>query len=159
MKVLITPLTIGSFLLMAITGISLFFHIDAGLNHLVHEWLGWLFLLAVILHVAYLHAKSFKSYFRQLPAQFIIAGAALLTVLTFVAPARQGVPPFVLAEQALYRADLELSQQVLNLSDEALQARLQQLGIAYAGSEKSLEVIAQRNGLSQKEIMAGILGS
>ena len=36
-----TPLTIGSFLLIAITGVLMFFHLDSGLNKLAHEWLGW----------------------------------------------------------------------------------------------------------------------
>lgn len=36
-----TPLTIGSFLLMAVTGLLMFFHLDTGLNKAAHEWLGW----------------------------------------------------------------------------------------------------------------------
>lgn len=35
-----TPLTIGSFLLMGVTGILMFFHLDIGLNKLAHEWAG-----------------------------------------------------------------------------------------------------------------------
>lgn len=37
-----TPLTIGIFTLMAVTGILMFFHLDKGLNKTAHEWLGWL---------------------------------------------------------------------------------------------------------------------
>lgn len=32
-----TPLTIGSFLLIAVTGVLMFFHLDSGLNKLAHE--------------------------------------------------------------------------------------------------------------------------
>jgi hypothetical protein len=36
-----TPLTIGTFTLMAVTGMLMFFHADIGLNKTAHEWLGW----------------------------------------------------------------------------------------------------------------------
>lgn len=35
-----TPLTIGIFLIMSVTGILMFFHWDTGFNKLAHEWLG-----------------------------------------------------------------------------------------------------------------------
>ena len=47
-----TPLTIGGFVLIAVTGILMFFHLDSGLNKLAHEWLGWVLVAAVGLHVA-----------------------------------------------------------------------------------------------------------
>ena len=45
-----TPLTIGSFALMATTGILMFFHLDSGLNKVAHEWLGWAMVAGVALH-------------------------------------------------------------------------------------------------------------
>lgn len=36
----VTPLMAGSFILMATTGILMFFHLDSGLNKTAHEWLG-----------------------------------------------------------------------------------------------------------------------
>ena len=47
-----TPLTIGLFILMAVTGILMFFHLDSRLNKLAHEWLGWLFVVGVVAHAA-----------------------------------------------------------------------------------------------------------
>jgi hypothetical protein len=34
-----TPLTAGAFILMASTGMPMFFHLDRGIIHLAHEWL------------------------------------------------------------------------------------------------------------------------
>ena len=45
------PLTIGSFGVVATTGILMFFHADSGSMKLAHEWLGWLLVLGVIAHV------------------------------------------------------------------------------------------------------------
>ena len=46
----VTPLVAGSFLLMGVTGILMFFHWDSGLNKAAHEWLGWLMIIGVALH-------------------------------------------------------------------------------------------------------------
>jgi cytochrome b561 len=59
-----TPLTIGSFLVIAVTGVLMFFHLDSGLNKLAHEWLAWAMLAAVGLHAA-VHFKSFSRYFTR----------------------------------------------------------------------------------------------
>ena len=40
-----TPLTVASFLIMGVTGILMFFHLDSGLNGPLQEWAGGLMLL------------------------------------------------------------------------------------------------------------------
>ncbi|NBW51152.1 MAG: DUF4405 domain-containing protein, partial [Betaproteobacteria bacterium] len=47
----ITPAVIGSFTLLSVTGILMFFHLDSGLNKLAHEWLSWIFVIVVVLHI------------------------------------------------------------------------------------------------------------
>ena len=56
-----TPLTIGTFLIMATTGILMFFHLDRGLNKEAHEWLGWAMVAGVGTHVV-ANLSSFKRY-------------------------------------------------------------------------------------------------
>lgn len=46
-----TPLTISAFLLMAATGILMFFDWDTGLTAVAHEWLSWFFLLGASGHI------------------------------------------------------------------------------------------------------------
>lgn len=46
-----TPVAAGAFLLSAVTGVLIFFHIDSGVNKFVHEWLSWVLLGAVALHL------------------------------------------------------------------------------------------------------------
>lgn len=45
-----TPVTVGVFVVMAATGLLMFFHLDIGLNKAAHEWLGWLMVAAVAAH-------------------------------------------------------------------------------------------------------------
>jgi len=37
-----TPLTISAFLLMSVTGVLMFFHIEGGLTTVAHQWCSWL---------------------------------------------------------------------------------------------------------------------
>ena len=45
----ITPITMGAFGLLAVTGALMFFHLDRGLNETAHEWLSWVLLGGVAL--------------------------------------------------------------------------------------------------------------
>ncbi|MBN8649481.1 MAG: DUF4405 domain-containing protein [Caulobacterales bacterium] len=58
-----TPLTIGGFILMAVTGVLMFFHKEIGFNKPAHEWFSWAFLTGAALHI-YLNFGTFKKYFR-----------------------------------------------------------------------------------------------
>lgn len=78
----ITPLTIGSFVLMATTGVLMFFHKDTGVNKLAHQWLSWLFLATVTLHVA-THWTSFQRYFTSWKGIGVIAVMAAVLGLSF----------------------------------------------------------------------------
>ena len=42
-----TPLTIGAFVFMAVTGILMFFEVRLGIIKVAHEWLSWLMVIAV----------------------------------------------------------------------------------------------------------------
>lgn len=90
-----TPLTIGAFFIMASTGLMMFFHVNLGLSKVAHEWLGWLFITAVVFHVLF-HFKNFKRYFLEIrKAQIIIACCALILVaaLLITPPAKEGKGP------------------------------------------------------------------
>lgn len=132
-----TPLTIGSFLLIAVTGVLMFFHLDSGLNKLAHEWLGWAMLAAVGLHAA-MHLKSFKRHFTR-PASLVVIGAfvALLAASFIAPPGKPSKPPHVLAAQAVLDAPLPQVAALAGKDTEALLAQLQAAGIA-AAADRSL---------------------
>jgi hypothetical protein len=47
----VTPITIGSFLLLGVTGLLMFFKVRGGLIVVAHEWLSPLFVVGACLHV------------------------------------------------------------------------------------------------------------
>lgn len=125
-----TPLTIGSFVLIAVTGVLMFFHLDSGLNKLAHEWLGWIMLGAVALHAA-VHFKSFRRHFERPGALVVIGIFVALLAASFVAPnGKAGTPPHILAMQAVLDAPIERVADLAGKDTPSVLARLQAAGIA-----------------------------
>ena len=79
-----TPLTIGMFMLMAVTGILMFFHLDSGLNKPAHEWLGWALVAGAGAHIV-VNWNGFKRYFSNTGvSRAVLAACAVVLVGSFV---------------------------------------------------------------------------
>ena len=130
-----TPLTIGAFGLMAITGILMFFHLDSGLNKTAHEWLGWLMVAGVAAHAS-ANWLSFKRYFLSSPKGRSILVVSLLVIAgSFVSLSggrEGGGSPPQLAIRAVTQAPLAqvapltgrtLAQLIADLSAAGIQVR------------------------------------
>lgn len=84
-----TPLTIGSFVLMAATGTLMFFHLNTTFNKVAHEYLGLVMIAAVVLHLV-LNWRAFTTYFKR-PLAIGIMGIFVLALgLSFVPTSQQG---------------------------------------------------------------------
>lgn len=136
----ITPLLIGAFLLSAVTGVLMFFHLDSGLNKAAHEWLSWAMLAGVGLHLM-LNLAPFKRYFRQTTGRWVMGGFAALLALSFIplGGTAGAEPPFAHPVHALARAPLPTLAQVAGLSTDALRARLGAAGIVVQNDRQSLQ--------------------
>ncbi|WP_034411521.1 DUF4405 domain-containing protein [Derxia gummosa] len=104
-----TPLTIGSFALMAVTGGLMFFHLDRGLQKPVHEWAGWLMAGAGVLH-GVVNWSALKRYLR-LPRPATVMGLCVLALgASFFVGAdgdrKGGGSPSVIAMQAIAGAPI-----------------------------------------------------
>lgn len=137
-----TPLTMGAFLLMAITGVLMFFHIEAGLGKALHEWLGWLFVAGVALHVT-VNFAGFRRHFLQGPGRWIVVGFALLTAGGLLAPvAEEGGNPVQRMAAAVMRAPLAEIAPLADKDVATLVADLQAAGFTVTGAGQTLEQIA-----------------
>ena len=59
-----TPLIIGGFTLMGVTGVLMFFHLHTPLNKVLHEWGGLVFVMIAFAHIVS-HFRSFRLHFRD----------------------------------------------------------------------------------------------
>jgi len=124
-----TPLTIGAFLLMTVTGTLMFFHLDSGANKLVHEWAGWLMLAGVLAHLA-VNYRAFLRHLTQPLGRGIVAALSVVLALSFIPVPGASGSPVAAVMQGLGNAQVA---QVMALSGEPFEtvaARLSDAGFA-----------------------------
>ncbi len=138
----ITPLTIGAFVLMAVTGVLMFFHKDTGVNKLAHQWFSWLFVAGVVLHVA-THWVSFKRYFVSLKGVAVIA--VLLAVLGASFYPWQGLkpePPARSVMKALGKTRLAELAPIAHATPDEVVARVRAKGFTVTSADQTPADIA-----------------
>ncbi|PKO70409.1 MAG: hypothetical protein CVU22_01765 [Betaproteobacteria bacterium HGW-Betaproteobacteria-16] len=134
----ITPVVIGAFLLSAVTGALMFFHLDSGLNKAAHEWLSWAMVIGVTLHVL-LNLPAFKRYFSQTPGRVIMGLFALVLALSFIPAASGGSEPgFAPPVRALANAPIAALAQVAGTSADDVKTRLHAAGFAVTSDQQSV---------------------
>jgi len=127
LRIWATPLTIGSFLIMAVSGVLMFFHLNTGLNKLVHEWAGLVMIGAVVVHVV-LNWRPFGTYFKRPVAQGLIGFCAVVLALSFV-PVSGGGNSARPVMMAVGQADVETVIALSGLTLEQGLDRLKTVGI------------------------------
>jgi peptidoglycan/LPS O-acetylase OafA/YrhL len=137
-----TPMTIGAFLLMAVTGILMFFHLDTGLNKEAHEWLGWAMVAGVALH-SVANWGAFTRHLGRRSAQAIVGVFALVLMGSFfIQPDQNDGNPAKLAISTVLSAPLSQVARLSGQSPQALSDKLTQAGFKVASTEQSLAQIA-----------------
>lgn len=154
-----TPLTIGSFGLIAVTGVLMFFHLDSGLNKVVHEWLSWLLLAGVALH-AVANGLAFKRYFSQPRGRLLMGAAAAVLALSFVPVGGGGAePPFMAPVRALAAAPLPVLAQVAGVPQAQLLARLQTAGLTPQAPTDSVQSLVGPDLRRQVQVLRQVLAN
>lgn len=132
-----TPLTIGAFGLMAVSGTLMFFHLNTPLQESVHAWTGWLMVAGVLLHAS-ANWAGFSRYFRSFGrAPMFVALATIVLAGSYAfAPRGQGAAPApAIAIQALARAPLSQVAPLFGKTAEQARSELAAAGIALAGDD------------------------
>lgn len=143
-----TPLTIGVFALMAVTGVLMFFHLDSGLQKTVHEWAGWLMVGGVAAHSA-ANWLGFKRYFKLGQRGLVIIGVFVLVLAgSFaVGGGDEGPSPPALAMGAITRAPIASVAPLFGKTAQQARADLAAAGIVIDRDEASLaSAIGQDRG-------------
>lgn len=137
----VTPLTIGAFILMAATGLLMFFHKAVGVNRLAHEWLSWTFVTGAVLHVA-LNIRPFTAYFKRPFPVAVISLFVLILGLSFISWGGPKPPNAARAVMAsLTRAPLSDLAPLVNATPEELAASLRAKGYVVADVSQTLGAI------------------
>lgn len=138
-----TPLTIGAFFISAITGIAMFFHLDRGQSKAAHEYLGWLLVAGVALHVA-VNFASFRRHLTQGRGRWLVLLLVLFTAGTFV-ELSSGPPPVDprwAVTDAVLDAPISQVAALAHKDTETLLAELRTAGFTVRDGDQSLAEIA-----------------
>lgn len=157
-----TPLVTGALLITGVTGLLLFFEFEQGLVKPVHEWLGWLLVAGVVLHVV-ANWKAFTGYFSKKLAMSIIGLCAVVTVVS--------VMPFLgdkehengkhvarASVKMLESSSLETVALVVKQQPDELMAKLRNNGFAVDTPSQTIAGIASANGKEPSELLGSLIG-
>ena len=149
----VTPLTAGAFLLSAVTGVLIFFHLDSGANKFVHEWLSWGLLAAAALHTV-ANFNGLKAHLSSRRGQALVAIFVLALGLSFI-PLGNGrsEPPFMAPIRALGGADMTTLARVAQISPDQLRARLATAGVAVSDDGQTLAQLVGNDSRRQMQAL------
>lgn len=155
-----TPLVIGTFALMAATGLLMFFHLERALQKEIHEWLGWGVVAAAVLHVT-ANWAGFQRHLAAVPGRALAGVAVAALIASFLvgpSSAEGGASPPVLAMRAVAGAPLKQVAPLTGQSVETLQAKLAAAGVALDGPDDTVAHAVgddrERLGLAMRTLFA-----
>ena len=154
-----TPLAAGAFGLLAVTGMLMFFDLDTGLNKTAHEWLSWVLLAGVGLHLTS-NFMAFKRYLRMPRPRAVLAGFALLLGLSFLPlGGGDGAPPYVAPLARLAAAPLPVLAAVADTSPADMVLRLTAAGLPGATASSSVLQLAGPDRKEQIRVLGQVLAA
>lgn len=147
-----TPLTIGAFILMAVTGVLMFFEWNPGLVTVVHQWFSWIFLLGTGGHIA-ANFRPFRKHLSSTWGKSSVTVCALVLAASFFSWGLVTGPQLERPiEEALVDAPLFALAGTIRADPDALLGRLKARGIP-ATSQQSIRELSIAHGVGENELL------
>lgn len=152
-----TPITIGAFAIMSVTGILQFFNFDTALNKTVHEWSGLVMIAGVAAHVA-VNWGPFKRYILASWLARAVIGAGLLALALSFVPfgGGRGPSPGSMALRAVAKAPIVSVAPLTGRPASELLDDLAKAGITLPNSDASIASVVGGDRALQAKAM-GVL--
>jgi len=152
MKSWATPLAAGTFIILAVTGILMFFKINAGYIKPVHEWLSWAMVIGVVFHTI-ANWKAFTAYFSRQPSLSIIAAGLIITALSVFAPSSEKGNFKKNMFRAIKSAKIETLADMTDQNSAVIIRKFESNGITEAETAMTVKEIAAQSGKKEEEIL------
>jgi amino acid transporter len=149
----ITPFITLVFLVVAISGLLMFFHLFDGYTEVVHEFLGIGFVTVAVFHII-VNWKPLSSHFKKkvfLPT----AIAVLLISLTFIVAEKINQPVDMILIKKIVKAPLPDAFKALGINYTKAAKALENKGIPI-GNAKTMEEIWISNKVSPEDVIVAI---
>ncbi len=152
-KKIATPITIGAFVLMSVTGILMFFHANIALNKLAHEWLGWAFVAGGLAHL-FSHYRSFFKYLQNPKAIALIAVFIVILIGSFFQLTKEAPNPTKSVMKAVNNTPIAALFPLTQKSGEEILANLAAKGFEVRDPQfETIENLSNGNREKSKEII------
>jgi len=147
-----TPLTIGAFPLMTVTGIVMFFEADHGLTTVVHQWFSWIFVIGAGGHIA-ANVRPFINHLKTRGGQAYLAVFAAVLALSFFSWGLITGPQLERPiEETLVDAPLSALAELTRTTPDALLQKLKAEGIT-AHPGQSVRDLAMVTGAGENRLL------
>jgi len=162
----VTPITIGSFLLLGVTGLLMFFRVRAGFIVVAHEWLSPVFVVSAGLHL-WLNWSAVLANLSRVRG-FVIVGLFAALLALSVAPF-QWANEVVLehghgqeligrkAAELLLRARLSTVAEMTDQTPQQLRDELLRHGVRVSSDQVILADAARQNQASPARVLDAVL--
>ncbi len=139
-----TPLTIGSFILMTVTGILMFFDVVSGYITFAHEWFSWIFVIGSGAHIA-VNLRPFKNHLKSNWGRACVAICSVVLVASAFSWGRITLPQlkWPIAD-ALVNAPITALAQIKRTEPDALLQKLEKHGFK-GNREQSMMELAKEH--------------
>lgn len=152
----VTPITAGSFLLVGVTGILIFFHFDSGANKFVHEWLSWVLLGGALLHTT-ANFAGFKAHLRSRRGLALVGVFVVVLALSFIPlGGGKGEPPYMAPVRALGESSMTTLAQVAQVSPAQLRDRLGKAGVQVNSDQQTLAELVGPDVRQQMNVLGRV---
>lgn len=162
----VTPITLGSFLLIGITGLLMFFKVRGNLIVVAHEWLSPVFAIGAGLHIwlnwvairavlSRARALSIVGFFAALLAFSITPFDEVSEVARHHGHGQEGLGRR--SAEILLRARIVTVAELTGRTPQQLRARLDRCGIRVTSDEAALAEAAQQSQVHPARALAAVL--
>lgn len=129
----VTPFISLVFLIIALTGVLMFFHLFDGYTEVVHEFLGLFFVILAVFHII-LNWKALKKHFKK---RVFLPAALAVTVISTLFIVQQHYNPKVdtIILERIVKAPINDVFRVLQVDSSTAVKRLEAKGISIDGAE------------------------
>lgn len=166
----VTPITIGSFLLIGVTGFLMFLKVRSGLIVAAHEWLSPIFVVSASLHV-WLNWGAVRANLSR-PRGIIIVGLFAALLALSISPGKwveararehdgeHGYAQEVIGDKAasaLLRARISTAAELTGRTPQQLRDILGRCGVRVASDDVTLADAARQSQVSSVRVLAAVL--
>lgn len=158
LRTIATPLTIGSFIVVCLTGLFMLFGIR-GLTGPVHEVTSILFVVGSILHIVINWKPTLNHLKKPLGATLAIAFTLISVASVIPMGGKRQNPKQVLGQagEVILDQNLQGAAVITKQSEQELMGKLIQAGFKAVDSKATLREIAKANGQTSLVTLAAIL--